>query len=54
VGLMLGALRKPAEHVFENPGNPLLIIFSSIIGILIIIFFVFYKYHLKKDILNIS
>jgi len=54
MGLMLGALRKPAEHVFENPGNPFLIIFSSIFGILIIVFFAYYKYFLKKDISEIS
>lgn len=48
MGLMLGALRKPFEYVFENPGNMVFIVLSAVLGVLIVAFFGFYKYKLKQ------
>lgn len=48
MGLMLGALRKPLEYVFENPGNMVFIVLSAVLGVLIVAFFGFYKYKLKQ------
>ncbi|RLF62782.1 MAG: DUF368 domain-containing protein [Thermoplasmata archaeon] len=42
-GLMLGALRKPAELIIDQPADMLITIFSSIIGFMIVFLFNIYR-----------
>ena len=54
LGLMLGALRKPAELVIHNPENIVITIFSAIIGILIVFLISYYKFSLDRKSIKSS
>ena len=48
LGLMVGALRKPGELVYQNPENIAITIISAILGIFIVALVSSYEYKVKK------
>ncbi|MFO7677156.1 MAG: DUF368 domain-containing protein [Thermoplasmatota archaeon] len=53
MGLMLGALRKPALYMFDHTPNPFFIVLSSFLGVFIVALFGYYKYNVKKNLSEI-
>jgi putative membrane protein len=48
LGLMIGALRKPGEYIYENPDNLLFTLLSVLLGIAIVGFFSYYELIIKR------
>jgi len=47
LGLMLGALRKPGEFIFQDPMQPFITVFSVLFGIILVMIFTYYELVVK-------